>query len=200
MSRLTLIERTKLNLGDVAVLVVGGASMAVDLITCILSGFGANQLRRAESHAEAQQICRNSPIDLLVIDSTLGQEASDQLARWVRRQPGDNRLCPILLIAANPRPDGVGTARDSGVSYTIAKPVTPKVVFERLVWVVREKKSFIENDRYAGPDRRWRRLGPPLGGDGRRSDDLDAELGPAAGPNLSQSDLDALITPVRRQL
>ena len=172
VSRLALVERTQLSLADVNVVIAGGATMAIDVLVSIFSGFGAGQLRRAETLAHAQELCRAAPVDLLVLDSTLGGDGCAEFTRWLRREKGENRLCPVLLVAANPRTAGIGEARDSGVSYVIAKPVTPKAVFERLVFIVREQRGFVDGESYAGPDRRWRPPGaPPSGAEGRRADD-----------------------------
>lgn len=59
---------------------------------------------------------------------------------------------------------------------------------------------FIESDSYAGPDRRFRREGPPPGMAGRRSGDLSAAVGHAETPNLSQDEIDSLMKPTKVSL
>ena len=59
--------------------------------------------------------------------------------------------------------------------------------------------AFVETPAYAGPDRRFKSLGPP-GGIGRRSTDLSAEIGDASEPNLSQVEIDSFMKPVRMSL
>ena len=52
----------------------------------------------------------------------------------------------------------------------IAKPISPKVLLDRLFWLARDKRDFIEADTYVGPDRRFKHLGPPAGSVERRYD------------------------------
>ena len=89
---------------------------------------------------------------------------------------------------------------DAGVSYVVAKPLSPRVLFERLVYIVRDARQFIETPVYAGPDRRVRAMGPPPGIAGRRAGDLPPEVGEASTPNMSQDDIDAMMVPVRKAL
>ena len=48
---------------------------------------------------------------------------------------------------------------------------------------------------YIGPDRRFKREGPPAGMEGRRADDVAGDLGDAAAPNMSQEEIDAMMKP-----
>jgi len=73
--------------------------------------------------------------------------------------------------------------------------VTPLIMMQRILWVSKESRAFVNAPGYCGPDRRFRALGPPVGEKGRRHDDLSAEVGEATMPNLDQSDIDALFQP-----
>ena len=67
-------------------------------------------------------------------------------------------------------------ARDCGANYIIAKPITPKIILERIIWVAQSTRIFLETESYIGPDRRFRKLGPPAEtGAGRRKEDAAAE-------------------------
>ena len=86
-------------------------------------------------------------------------------------------------------------ARDCGANYIIAKPITPKTIMDRILWIAREDRMGIDCDTYVGPDRRFRRLGPPAGMVGRRSGDLNDEIGAAVEPNMSQDEIDSVMKP-----
>ena len=90
--------------------------------------------------------------------------------------------------------------RDAGSNYVVAKPITPKVLLERIFWVAREERAFIECDSYIGPDRRFKHEGPPPGTDGRRKDDLPAEVGDAQTPNMSDDEIANLMRPAKVQI
>ena len=68
---------------------------------------------------------------------------------------------------------------------------------EERLFVARENRQFVVAPGYVGPDRRFKNVGPPAGTDGRRSDDLTAEVPDAAEPNMSQDELDAMFKPMK---
>jgi DNA-binding response OmpR family regulator len=94
----------------------------------------------------------------------------------------------------------VRQARDAGANLVVAKPLSPDVLLRRITWVARESRQFIVAPGYVGPDRRFRNDGPPVGTNGRRSDDLSLEVPDAVMPNMSQNEVDVLFKPRRVSL
>jgi DNA-binding response OmpR family regulator len=104
---------------------------------------------------------------------------------------------PVVLTMGHARPSQVHLARDSGANFVVAKPITPKVLLERIFWVAREDRPFVETKSFIGPERRFKREGPPIGVSGRRKTDLHAELGEATMPNLSQDQISKMMKPMK---
>ena len=73
----------------------------------------------------------------------------------------------------------------------VIKPMSPANLYDRLVWVAFNPRTFVDSQNYFGPDRRFKIEGFP-GGVGRRKSDKPADLGEAAGPAMSQIDIDNL--------
>jgi hypothetical protein len=83
--------------------------------------------------------------------------------------------------------DQIHKARDCGANFVVAKPITPRLLLERVLWIAQESRPFIELDGYVGPDRRFQNNGPP-GGPGtgrRRTDRAEAAAKPAVDPQES---------------
>jgi hypothetical protein len=78
--------------------------------------------------------------------------------------------------------------RDAGANFTIAKPITPKIVLERILWAAKEDRQFIECETYLGPDRRFKNDGPPSGAKGRRREDPPQALRPPGAQSLESAD------------
>jgi DNA-binding response OmpR family regulator len=72
------------------------------------------------------------------------------------------------MIAAHIRLSRVTEARDCGANFVITKPFSSATLLERIVWVARDERPFLEVGDYFGPDRRFRTVGPP--GEERRAD------------------------------
>ena len=73
----------------------------------------------------------------------------------------------------------------------IAKPLSPRSLYSRLLWAAENERAFIESPTYCGPDRRFKIEGFP-GGVGRRAEDKIEDVGDASGPDMSQDEIDAL--------
>jgi DNA-binding response OmpR family regulator len=192
--------RKTVNLSSAAVLLVDASTQGMDILTQIFTGFGARSLHRCESAADARTFLACTPIDLMVVEAALPETDGYALVRWLRWSRLDpNATAPVILVAGHTRMRNITQARDCGANFIIAKPLTPQVLMDRILWMAQDRRSFVETDTYSGPDRRWRSLGPPSG-KGRRSTDLSAKLGQATEPNLDQSDIDALMKPQRVSL
>ncbi|WP_426000816.1 response regulator [Caulobacter sp. DWR1-3-2b1] len=189
---------TYFNLEKARALVVDNNTQSLDIICGILASFGLRQVVRKANGREAQEELMARPVDLILTDAALPEMDGYELIHWLRREPGEKRMTPAIIVSAHTPRNKVIKARDCGANFTIAKPIAPNVVLERILWVARADRLFIECDVYMGPDRRWRNAGPPLEHpDGRRRDDRPAEVGIPEGDNLSSSELDQLIKPQR---
>jgi CheY-like chemotaxis protein len=192
---------TRINLEKVSVLIVDDSAPSLDLLAQVVSGFGVKTLQRAESAKVAQVELRERTFDLVISATNMAGVDGYELVRWLRRGGLEaNRYVPVILVSGHTPPSQVFKARDSGANFTVAKPITPKVLLERILWAAREERQFIECDSYLGPDRRFKNEGPPIGVEGRRRDDLPPELGDLAGDNMSQDQINALMRPSKVKL
>lgn len=196
-----LLPSTRINLEKATVLVLDDNGASLDILSQVVSGFGVKQLFRAESVADAQALVRTKTFDLIISDVQMPVTDGIEFIEWLRREGGEtNRYVPVILVTGHTRTSQIFKLRDSGSNYVVAKPITPKVLLERIVWVAREERAFIECDSYIGPDRRFKHEGPPPGTDGRRKDDLPAEVGEAQTPNMSDDEIANLMRPAKVQI
>jgi len=185
------------NLTKATVLVVEGSQHSLDLTCQILKGFGVMSILRTTNMAEAEQLVRGKTVDLLVIDPSVSGGSGYDFVRELRRSKSSNCDLPIVLTGGHLRHADVTRARDTGANFVVKKPLSAAVLLQRILWVTRDPRPFVDLDDYTGPDRRFKYEGPPSGGDGRRSSDLKAPIGAPAEPNLSQDELNSLIKPQR---
>jgi CheY-like chemotaxis protein len=196
-----LLPSTRINLEKATVLVLDDNGPSLDILSQVVSGFGVKQLLRAESVADAQTLIRTKTFDLIISDVQMPVTDGIEFIEWLRKDAGEtNRYVPVILVTGHTRTSQIFKLRDAGSNYVVAKPITPKVLLERIVWVAREERQFIECDSYIGPDRRFKHEGPPPGTDGRRKDDLPAEVGDAQTPNMSDDEIANLMRPAKVQI
>jgi DNA-binding NtrC family response regulator len=58
------------------------------------------------------------------------------------------------MITGHTEMDRVTAARDAGVTEFLAKPISAKGLYQRIVSVVANPRPFIKTNNYFGPDRR----------------------------------------------
>jgi DNA-binding response OmpR family regulator len=194
-------SRARFNLQRASVLLLEPTQMGMNILVQILVGFGARSMNRCETVAEAEQAVQKAEFDLMVVDAMGSEGAGYDFVHWLRRsniQP--NCYAPVLLTSAHTPNGAVSRARDCGAHFIIAKPLTPISVLERIIWISREGRRFVECDSYIGPDRRFKNEGVPAGMEGRRRDDLPPVVGEAVDPNLEQGAIDSLFKTRKVQL
>jgi CheY-like chemotaxis protein len=180
-------------------LIIDDNAQSLDILVGVLTSFGLRNLVRKANGLEAQEELKYHPVDLILTNDQLPGMNGYDLIRWLRREADEaSRQTPVIMVTAHTRRSQVENARDCGANFIITKPISPAVMLERILWVARGDRLFIECDAYVGPDRRWRNQGPPIEfPDGRRRDDKSIELGENGGENMSQDELDNLIKPMR---
>jgi len=186
----------RLNLANTEVVLADGHSEGLDLLTQMFAGFGVMKPHCRASGQEVMDLSQKRDINLYVIDSALSDMPGYDFVHWLRRSGlNPNAVAPVIMVVGHGKSSDVIRGRDSGANFVVRKPAPPLVMLQRIMFVARDTRQFVQSPGYCGPDRRFRILGPPAGQKGRRRDDLSADVGAATTPNLDQSDIDALFQP-----
>ena len=151
-----------INLSGAVTMVVDDSSFALELTAQALMGFGIRPKHICLGAAEAMEILKEQTVDLLVVDCEMPGIDGFELVRWLRRSGLDpNAFVPVIMTAAHIRRPRVADARDCGASFIITKPFSATTLLERIVWVARDGRPFLEVGDYFGPDRRFRNTPAP---------------------------------------
>ncbi len=186
----------RMNLKEVRALVVDADQFGATVLVQMLHGLGLDSIKVEASAAGARRELESSDYELLICEADLPDMKGPDLVRWIRRLPSQTRFLPTLVLTGYSDFRNVVAFRDAGAHFVVRKPASPQALFDRIAWVSRPSRSFIECESYVGPDRRFRSMGPP-GGVPRRATDLSTELGDASEPNMSQDEIDNLMRPTR---
>lgn len=187
------LPTTRLAMKAVEPLIVDDNVQSLDLVAAILMGFGINKTVKCGSASEARDMLLTRVFDLVIVDCEMPDEGGYALVRDIRADPqGPNFTVPILMMSAVTPKSKVEAARDDGVNFTIAKPVSPVTLLERMLWVAQSNRMFISDPGYSGPDRRFRTVPLPDGMAERRNADLILTAKPERA--LSQDEIDGLFT------
>lgn len=178
-------QRQLARLSKIGVLVVDNDSKILDLLKGVLERLGFRSIYTAHDGFEGVQLLEKhtSNIDLVITDWELKPmtelSAGDvepnkvitsdwelspptdgaSFVRYLRSAPSSpNRYIPIIMLTGPTLVDNVEYARDSGVSEVLKKPITAKILCDRVIACIENQRSFITAPTYKGPDRRRRNV------------------------------------------
>lgn len=172
------MSQLKLNFRSVTTLVVDRDRYTRSLVCQMLRGFGVGGVESLESGEAARKYVQDNFVDLCIVEANLPDMSGADFIRWVRREQKEPvRFMPILVLTGYTQLRMISDVRDAGANIVVRKPVSAQILFDRVGWIAKTPRSYIETSDYVGPDRRFRELTPP-GGEYRR--ETDAPLPDAA--------------------
>jgi CheY-like chemotaxis protein len=138
------------------------------IVRALLHGFGAREVVEAEDGAAGLEAFTHHLPDIVITDWAMPIFDGLELTQMIR-QPGANAnpFVPIIMLTGHSDRKRVTDARDAGITEFLAKPISAKALYERIVNVVMNPRPFVRTRTYFGPDRR-RNSNPGYAGPERR--------------------------------
>ena len=165
------MTQIKLNFQHVRAVVVERDRFTSSLVAQMLRGFGMSGIEIYHSAADARKAMEEHAVDLCLVEAALPDVSGADLVRWLRKEQRDQiRHIPVMMMAGYSQSQDVSDARDAGANMVVKKPLSPRLLFDRLSWIARTPRPFVETDDFAGPDRRFRDAAPPNGAFRRSTD------------------------------
>jgi CheY-like chemotaxis protein len=141
------------------------------------------------------QVLSGQKIDILLCDTRLPPHGGLMLTRTIRRNSNnENRTIPILLMSSDTGESTIKNARDAGANIVVAKPMSPKSLYDRHLDRFNPRRSCRRpiSDRIGASRSKAIRVGR------RRKGDKQVEVAEAVGPGLAQDDIDSLFSAARK--
>lgn len=125
------------------------------ILRTLLHSFGGREVSEAEDGASALEVFNHSLPDIVITDWEMPIFDGLELTQMIR-QPDTkgNPFVPIIMLTAHAEKRRVMLARDAGVTEFLAKPISAKALYHRVMNVVVNPRPFIRTSTYFGPDRR----------------------------------------------
>lgn len=168
-------------------------AQSLTILSQMLAGFGAKHCDKFTELSDVAAEVARVRYDLILLDNDSINNAGLKVAKAVRSdENGPNFTAPILLLSLSTSAMTISSARDQGVNFVVAKPIAPAVLLERMVWLARRPRPFVNSDNYRGPDRRFHIAPVPAGATERRAENLRMMQAPER--DLGQSEIDSLFS------
>jgi len=186
------------NMSQFSALIVDGDTHAVEILSGMLRSFGLHEQTAVSTGAAAMtRLAGERNFDLVLCESDLSDMPGTEFVRHFRRRPeSEMRFAPVIVLTGHTPLSNISALRDCGAHCVVKKPLSPAILFDRIVWAAESGRNFVDTEAYVGPDRRFRNV-PPVDGVWRRASDLTAAVGDASEPNLSQAEIDSFLKPMK---
>jgi DNA-binding response OmpR family regulator len=140
------------------------------MVKTILTAFGARNILEASDGADAFKVLKHFPADIIICDWVMQPLDGIDFVRMVRTSADSpNPYVPIIMLTGYTEMHRVTEARDAGVNEFLAKPVSAKKLYSRIVAIIEHNRNFIKNKQFFGPDRRRKALESYRGDERRKT-------------------------------
>lgn len=125
------------------------------IVRTLLHGFGAREVYEAEDGAAGLEAFTHYMPDIVITDWAMPIFDGLELTSMIR-QPGANAnpYVAIIMLTGHSEKKRVLESRDAGVTEFLAKPISAKALYQRILNVVVNPRPFIKTKTFFGPDRR----------------------------------------------
>ena len=180
------------NLQHLNVLIIDDNKHMRVLIKQVLHAIGVKLIREADDGADAFKEMESFDADVVLCDWAMSPVDGLDFVRLIRTgRDSPNPYVPIIMLTGHTEASRVREARDAGVTEFLAKPISAKSLYSRLISVIERPRPFIKTRTYTGPCRRRTHNQNPQRMKRRKSDAVEEDMDSDA--NLSQEEVESLL-------
>ncbi len=142
------------NLSKINVLILDNNALIRRLMAAVFHEFGVRKGRNTSDPDAAFEMFQSNTPDLIISDWSPELDGIEFIKRIRSNPASPDPFVPIIICTGNTERHHVCTARDAGITEFLAKPVSAKRIYSRIVSVIENHRQFIRYSQYFGPDRR----------------------------------------------
>lgn len=143
------------DLAGLRALVVDDNRHFLAIMRTMLRAFGVRQIFDCVDAVQAFEALKSSEIDFALVDLKLDSIDGLEFTNLVRSaSDSQNPRMPIIMVTAYSERSNVERAIASGIDEFLVKPVSPKMLYERICSVIERPRTYVRVGGYFGPDRR----------------------------------------------
>jgi len=145
------------DLSEVQILIVYRNTHMLNLLRRIISEFGIRTIQSTEDIEKAEKMFATHQPDLVVSDWIPGSDSMRFLHTIRTPDTSPSPFFPIIVVSSYTEQENVIAARDLGMTEFLATPVSAKALYEHICAAIFDRRPFIKQEKFFGPDRRRHR-------------------------------------------
>lgn len=160
------------SLQNLSVLIIDDNINMRRIVSTILQALGVAYIYEASDGADGFEAMRSHRPDIVVVDWEMPGIDGIEFTELVRSaSDSPNPYVPIIFLTSYSDKAHVVEARDAGATEFLAKPVSAKSVYARIMSIINRPRPFVRSATYFGPCRR-RKVDPDYTGAERRTEEV----------------------------
>lgn len=145
------------DLSQLYVLVVDDNEHARALVRTILHTLGVRNIKLCDDAGKAFDELGGFAADIVITDWEMPGTSGIELVKQLRSDPNSpNLYIPVIMMTGHTERAKVMQARDVGVTEFIVKPISARLLCQRIQAVIEKPRPFVKAKSFFGPDRRRR--------------------------------------------
>jgi DNA-binding response OmpR family regulator len=162
-----------LDLSQLRILLVEDAPFMRSIIRAMLVGFGVRRVLDASDGADGPDLIQSQRPDIVIIDRHMPVLDGLDMLRLLRKPKSSDPHIPVIMMCSMPSRADVICLRDAGATEVVAKPLSAKMLYDRIANVILSPRPFVSAKGFYGPDRR-RFVNPNFTGEEKRTVEIKA--------------------------
>ncbi len=155
------------DISELDILVLESDVLVRKLLTEVFKEFGVPTVHSTSRPEMAWQIFETMPVDIIFGDWSRGLDGMEFLHKVRNDKSSPDPFVSFIVVTAHSGTENVCHARDKGMTEFLAKPVTPKMIYSRIVRAIESNRPFVRASDFFGPDRRRKFMSMIPGNDRR---------------------------------
>jgi two-component system chemotaxis response regulator CheY len=144
------------DLHNIKVLAVDDNDYVRVLLRRVLNSLGVSRVGEAKNGQDAYKQLHTSKPDIIFCDWEMKPLNGLEFIRMIRSSSDSPYpMVPVVMLSSYTEIRYVEEARDAGANGYLAKPISPKLLYQRICNVIENHGRFIRSETYIGPDRRY---------------------------------------------
>ncbi len=155
------LEADAYDLSGLNIMVVDDSMFMLKLMEAMLKALGVRRVKCIDEPTDVFVQLERHNVHLLITDIMMSPIDGIELTKTIRSWGGEKvPFTPIFALSGLTDQENVMRAAQAGVHEVLAKPISPRSLYERIHRTIEHPADFIQSDTYFGPDRRVTNAGP----------------------------------------
>ena len=153
-----LLSLKNYDFSSIRVLIVDRNAFMRRVLRSVLRTFSVAAILDERHMETAWDTFQATQPDMVFLDWSPSFNGLAMLKR-IRNDKGSiNPFAPVIITSSLTEPESVMEARDAGMTTFIARPFSPKLIYDRMCTVTENPRAYVRSDDFFGPDRRHRKI------------------------------------------